>query len=360
MPVKLFGGSSLKIAVIDVAAQEGGALSVLNDFCNTLLNMNSTNEWYIVTSIVSIEESDHIHNIQIPAIKKTWLHRILWEKSCYKKMMKKLGIDVVLSLQNNALPSGRWRQLVYFHNVLLLQKPGMFKVYHKNERRFVVYANVLGPYIRRTLKRADKVIVQAENVKNQILKFNNSIDIEVIRPELNFDLAIDKSPQISGYIYPALPLSYKNFEAIIDAERRLNSIGKKVEILLTIDGTENEYAAEIIDKVKKVEGIKCIGRQSRESILEYYKTHGLIMVSKLESFGMPILEAMMYKTVVVALDYPYAAELLKDYNRAHICDVNTLSEAIIEGQHDYNVGNYTRHMDGGWKKLINLVETIQG
>lgn len=346
----------MNIAVIDVAAESGGALSVLNDFCDELRKLEAKDHWYIVTSVVRIEETEYLHNIRIPGIKRSWFHRILWEKFCFSKLMRERKIDVVVSLQNNAFPKGNWKQVVYFHNVLLLKHNISFSFFKGEERPFFIYSKILGPYIRRTWKNADKMYVQTENVKRLVGESGFRGDVEVVLPSIHLEDKIEVvNKRVKGYIYPATAASYKNHMAIIMAVENINRKLKKVEILFTIDERDNKYARKLVERAKNVSGIYFVGKLSRNEIFKYYKEYGVIMVSKLESFGMPLLEAKTFQTVIVAIDYPYAKELLEGYNRAYLVSEEKLDEALISGLMDEQHGNYVAEQLNWVQKMVSFI-----
>lgn len=350
----------MNIAVVDVAANEGGALSVLKDFCDTLCNLtDEDNEWYIITSVVDIEENRFIHNIKYPEIKKSWKKRMQWEKQVLPKLLADLKIDIVFSLQNNAFQKGSYKQIVYLHNVLMLQKFGMFIDFKPYNRNLAIRTNILAPYIRNTWKNADKMIVQGKSVKEQLSRYYHKKDIEVVRPNVQCAAEVrNVARQIKGYIYPTSGFSYKNIEAIIEAERTLNSKGVMVEVLVTIDGTENGYTKAIVESAKDVGGIKFIGIQSRERLFQLYKDYGLLMTSKLESFGVPIIEAMMVGTVVVGIARPYFLELTKGYERCYCADQESdLAKLMQEGLLNSLIGNYA-YQEEGWIKVIDIIKNL--
>lgn len=350
----------MNIAVIDVAAESGGALSILNDFCEELNKLETNDHWYIITSVVEIKETKYLHNIKIPQIKYSWFCRFFWEKFCFINLMKKLKIDIVVSLQNNALPKGKWKQAVYFHNILLLKHNISFSFLKSEERIFYIYSKILGPYIRHTWKNADKLYVQTKSIKEKIKKSGFLYDIEVISPEISLEnISKLDGNRIKGYIYPASANSYKNHMAIIKAVEKINKNGGNVEVLFTIDGSENEYALKMVNAAKKVCGIRCIGKLTRNELFHYYQEYGVIMVSKIESFGMPLLEAKAFQTVVVAIDYPYARELLKGYNRAYLVGEDKLAQGIIEGLKDSHRGNYVENKLNSWKKMIESITRLK-
>ncbi len=347
----------MKIAVVDVAASVGGALSVLNDFCDTIRKRRDENTWYILTSVIKIQESDNIINLQYPEVKKSWWSRIHWEKNVFPELMRKYEIDVVFSLQNSALLGGNYKQIVYFHNVLLLQKIGTFVNLKMCDLQNAIRVNILGPYTRKTWKNADIIIVQENFVKELISKYYDENKVVVVRPNVNIEQTSEEiSTSICGYIYPASALSYKNIEALIEAERSLNKQNKEINIMITIQGNENSYARRMVKKAKNVRGIRFIGRQDRKKLYELYKNYGLIMTSRLESFGMPIIEAMQSGTVVIGLDKEYFTEIANGYSRAYVAlEEDNLPEIMEKGLRDTKAGNYVNENNEGWESVIDII-----
>lgn len=351
----------LRIAVVNVAAETGGTVSLLWDFVNRISDVDSQNEWYIFTSVIKIAETKNIHNIQFPQIKKSKMHRIFWEYKVFPNLMKKYGIDIVLSMQNNGLPCRVQRQIVYFHNVLLIQKIYKFSLFKKIERSYFIHQFLKYPYIRHSWKYADLMIAQGESVKAMLSNYYPAEKIVVIPPSLNLDIKKPCSKNVKGFIYPAGAGAYRNFEVIIDAVRKLERNGKYVEVLFTISGEENSYAREIKRRANMTSGIHLIGRQPRELILQMYESYGLIITSRLESFPFPILEAMHYQTAIVALDLPYVQDQIQmtGYNRIYLAksDGTDLKEKIMEALEDKREGNFSMKSDSA-KAVIKLLEGI--
>ena len=353
----------MRIAVVDVAAQSSGALSVLNDFVDTLVEQESgtEDEWFIITSIVDTNEANNIHNIKYPEIKRSWLHRLWWDYSSFRRLVKKLKVDLVFSLQNNGLPTKKLKQVVYFHNVLLVQHSFKFSFRVKAERILAIYSRILGPYIRYSWKNADAIIVQGDSVKQQVGRYFPMSQIYVCKPKVKMEQQTIAVGKIKGFIYPATALKYKNFEMIIEAVKKLEEAGRQTEILFTISGNENTYAERIKKEAEKTKSIKLIGYQNREFILEKYKEYGLIITSRLESFPVPIREAMCCQTVIVALDLAYVLDFTQSalYNRLHIAqdNIDSLVLAMQEALSDEEKGNYVlKDEEDSMKQLINILK----
>lgn len=356
----------MRIAVVDVAAQNGGALSVLNDFVDALLEQESgtENEWYIITSVVSTREAENIHNIKCPEVKRSWLHRLWWEYSTFRRLVKRLKIDIVFSLQNNGLPVKKVKQVVYFHNVLLVQNNCKFSFFVGAERIFAIYSRILGPYIRYSWKNADAIIVQGNSVKDQVSRYFSKKQIYVCKPNVIIGSGAVSKGKVRGFIYPATAMIYKNFELIVEAVKQLELAGTRTEVLFTITGDENQYAEKIKREAAQTKSIKLIGYQTRETILQKYLEYGLIITSRLESLPVPILEAMNYQTAIVALNLPYVKDIVQSvhYNRIYIAqnDADSLASTMSDALNDENIGNYVlKDEEDSMRQLINIIKRVE-
>ena len=176
----------MNIAIIDVAAESGGALSVLMDFLNFIKQYDAAKEhqWFVFTSKEVLVSEAHIVNLIFPEVKKSWLHRIKWENADLIKQLKKNKIDAVFSLQNTGLLRSDIYQAVYFHNILLLQDAGKYSLRKKEERKYAFYTKVIAPYTRWTLSKAKKIIVQTDAVRRQLAPAVKCSDIAVVRPNV--------------------------------------------------------------------------------------------------------------------------------------------------------------------------------
>ena len=93
----------MRILVYDVAADSGGAATVLQSFYEEFCK-DRDNEYVFVLSVFRLETKPHIEVVNIPWIKKSPLHRLYFDQVVAHRLVKKYRIDQVLSLQNIELP----------------------------------------------------------------------------------------------------------------------------------------------------------------------------------------------------------------------------------------------------------------
>ena len=71
----------MKVLVYDVAAEDGGGLFVLKNFYEQVLAYPIDGiEWVFMTSIAILEEATDITVLSYGWIKKSWFHRLFFEK----------------------------------------------------------------------------------------------------------------------------------------------------------------------------------------------------------------------------------------------------------------------------------------
>ncbi len=322
----------MKIAIVDVAAQTGGAASVLNDFVNALAASPAArkHQWLVLTSVLSVPECAHVKNLRFPEVKKSRLARLRWERRVFPRVMREHGVNVVVSFQNKALPKGPWRQVVYFQNMLLLAKASRFSLLKKEERPYAIYTHIIGPLTRRSWKNACFFAVPTKVVASVMEKYlPRGAEVMV------FPSTIQPHPpvfygwdEIGGLIYPAGVMPYKRQAELVNHIRMPE--GKK--LFLTMTGQENEYAKRVRALTEGRTDILLTGFLPREEILSGYDhgTYGLIVVSEIESYCVPFAEAMQSGVPIVAADYPYAREVLGDYENAFFVrpDLGDLNEKV--------------------------------
>jgi hypothetical protein len=68
----------MKVMVFDVAADGGGALSVLNDFYNEYKS-DTENDYIFIISTPKLKETENIKVLNFPWIRKSWFHRLYFD-----------------------------------------------------------------------------------------------------------------------------------------------------------------------------------------------------------------------------------------------------------------------------------------
>ena len=353
-----------KIAVIDVAAENSGAKSLFDDFI-TFISSNNRNidyQWDIYTSCLEIKETGNIKLYKDQNIKKSWIHRIIWENITFPNINKRKKYDLIISLQNKGVPVKSVKQIVYFHNILLTQNKIKFSPIKKSERLLYIYSKVLGPLSIRSLKNVSAVFVQNTTTLNNLKNKIKNIPIFIIKPNINIQNIRNqkRSKKINGFVYPATAHSYKCHNLIIKAVQEENW-DQNFKIIFTINGNENSYAQEIMEKCINNSHFKFVGQLDRSHLLNIYKDYGVINCSKLESFCFPLYEAQVFKTPIISVNEDYAKEALENYSYAYICQpkskelAHSMKKAL---KNEYpNWITFDNELTSQWEIMMNWINT---
>lgn len=367
----------MRIIVLDYAADSGGALSILNDFYDYILKNAPHHEWVFVVSTAKLLPYEHVKIMHFPDIKKSWLNRIIWEKRYLKKVIYEEKADIVFSLQNLIVPGLNLPQIVYVHQSIPFQNVKNFSFCNHEERLLAIYQKIIGRKIWWSIKNANAVIVQSHWMKEAILKklCDCRDKVFVIRPSVDLKLLANKNlvssesatrNNVSTFFYPAGALTYKNFDCLIKAAYRLleNNIND-FRIVLTLKGDENSYAARIKKMATGLgERVLFAGKMSREEVFKMYQSSVLVFPSYIETFGLPLLEATLLGSIVLASDCPFSREILRGYQNAYYFDpfnVEELSELmsrVISGSivATHNVESGVIQDVDSWKEVLSVIE----
>ncbi|MBO0996442.1 glycosyltransferase [Bacillus sp. SD075] len=324
----------MNIMVFDVPAEKGGALSVLNDFYDEVVESEHANiNWIFVLSNPILNETENIKVLRFPWIKKSWGHRLYFDQVIAPKLVKKYKADKVFSLQNITIPRVNCEQIIYVHQSLPFVE---YKFTFKNNKLFWIIQNIIGKNIISSIKKAKKVIVQTEWMKQACVQKANveNQKIEVISPAINFKINkyfVPGNESQTTFFFPASGMQYKNHQVIIDACKELkNLIHLKYEIIFTLTGNESQYVEGLYNQIKEDRlPIHFSKAMSRADVFAMYAKSILIFPSYIETFGLPILEARLHKGIILAADTPFAHEILDDYANAYFFNPFDSNELVI-------------------------------
>lgn len=324
----------MNIMVFDVPAENGGALTILKQYYEKAVN-DKNNKWIFVISTPDLVETDNIKVLRYPWVKKSWFHRLYFDKFVANKIVESYEVDEILSLQNVIVKGVKVKQTMYLHQPL----PFVEKRYGITEDfKFWTYQNIISKMIFSSIKKADKVIVQTKWMKETCLKRLDvdSDKFEIQPPVINIKVK-NKYEQEDNenklFFYPSSALMYKNHQIIVEAVKKLKEENiTNYRVLFTLKGNENDNVMKLYKVVKEYNlPIDFIGQINLEDVYCYYSKSILIFPSYIETFGLPMLEARMHGSPIIASDCAFSHEILDGYDK--VCffdpfDVDKLSELI--------------------------------
>lgn len=312
----------MKIIVFDVPASTGGALSILKDFYEEIVQNNDKDiEWIFVLSEPSLKETENLKVLRFPWIKKSWFHRLYFDQFIAPKLVKKFRPDKIFSLQNMIIPKVKTEQIVYVHQPL----PFIDYRFNFSENRIIwIYQNIISQYIFKSIRKSQKVIVQSNWIKKACIEKagvqENKIVVIPPKVPLHIENYFKENEQnLSTFFYPAGASFYKNHRLIVAAcEQLLRNDNYRFQVIFTLRGDENEHIKALYKRVQELKlPIKFIGTIKREKVFEYYSKSILIFPSYVETFGLPLLESKLHKGIILAADTPFSHEILDGYSNAY-------------------------------------------
>jgi glycosyltransferase involved in cell wall biosynthesis len=177
----------------------------------------------------------------------------------------------------------------------------------------------------------------------------------------------DTGNSVKTFFYPVVSRPFKNFETICEASKILQKRNiTNYKILLTIDGTEENYSKYILKKYSLDNKINFMGRISLDEVHKLYgKTDCLLFPSKLETWGLPISEFAEYKKPMIISDLPYAHETASGARKTFYFNPDNAEELanIMEDVINNNLSKFhpttkvavNQPFTQGWDELIELI-----
>ncbi|MFH1309178.1 MAG: glycosyltransferase [Candidatus Omnitrophota bacterium] len=312
-----------KIIVSAVNLTEAGPLSILKD-CLEYLSCDLAGAYEIIALVNDQRFFDYekIKFYSFPWAKKSWFARLYYEYIYFSKFSKKVKPHLWLSLHDITPNVETDIQAVYCHNPSPFYSLSLKDVY-LGGYKFVLF-NLLYRFLYAVnIKKNDFVIVQQDSLRS---KFNRLIGVDnivVAHPVITAPIDASLSREdMCTFFYPAFPRVFKNFEIICKAAEMLIKQGIcDFQVIFTISGDENRYARYIYNSFKHMGNIKFAGIQSRDKVFELYNSVScVIFPSRLETWGVPIIEAKLFKKPIFLSDLEYARETLGAYDKVKFFD----------------------------------------
>lgn len=313
----------MNIMVYDVAAESGGAMSILEYFYE-IHKKNKKNHYYYILSTCQLNDTDNITVINVPNVKKGWIYRLWFDYIGVKKYLKKFEIDEILSLQNTIVPCFKGKQTVYEHNALPFVE---YRFTLKEDKKLWVYQNVIGKIMLSGIKKADRVIVQTDWMKQSIIRRAPETEkkIEVCFPQINLlEGYIYRQTDRCCFFYPANAASFKNHKLILEACAQLKE--KRVTdytIIFTLRGNETDEIRSLYTKGQRENyDIRWVGTLSKTEVFKWYEKSVLLFPSYVETIGLPIYEAMSVGCPLLLANCQYAKNVANNYKNVQYFDYN--------------------------------------
>jgi glycosyltransferase involved in cell wall biosynthesis len=306
------------VVVSAVNLVEGGTLTILRQ-CLASLRAGLDAGWRIVALVHDrgLAPVDGVDYLEFPAIKSSYLRRLLFEYVACRRLSRALDADLWIALHDLTPVVHARRQVVYCHN------PMPFHRLSWREARLtpalVPFALFQGLLYGVNIRRNAAVVVQQDWLRDAFKRRYGVERVIVARPVPAVSAVaprpVSPAPLL---IYPTLPRPFKNVEVIGEALRLLEAEGGwRGRVRVTIAGDENAYARDLRRRYGGLASLEFVGLQTREQMAaQYAQADALVFPSRLETWGLPLTEAQQHGLAILVADLPYARETMGDYARA--------------------------------------------
>lgn len=362
-----------KLVISGINVYTAGVLSIYKDCLRELINLHYNQQFEIIAFVYKEKLFEEFKNdvtiFELPNSRKSWIHRIYYEYIYFKNYSKKTEIEIWFSIHDmtpNVLSKKRY---VYCHNATPFYKPKLKEIKYTNIR-FMWY--FFYKYIYKiNIKKNDFVIVQQDWIRNNFKNMYNLKNVIVAHPDMkkeiiNLEDGKYKNNSFGHYnfIYPSYPRNFKNIELICEAaSNAIKNNYKNFSIVLTLDGSENQYAKELVKRYAHIEQLKFVGVLQREELFKYYqRTDCLLFSSKLETWGLPISEFKVFQKPMILIDLPYTHETLGKYEKVNFfSELEDLTKYMIKeliNAKDYQGNEEVEVIQPyaeNWEKLFEII-----
>ena len=325
------------LVISGINLTDGGALSVYLDCVKELLN-NGYDEKYNIILLVSnkklFPEDPRVRYIEFKKSKKNWLYRLYYEYIYFKSFSKKLGVDIWISLHDMTPNVVANKRYVYCHNPSPFNKMKFSEA--KYGWKYYLFSKFYKYLYKINIKKNNAVIVQQDWMREEFKKMFQIDNVIVARPSIpTVSTPISDESKASNkaiFIAPSFPRYFKNFQVVCRAARLLKEKSiDNFEVIITVDGTENEYSKELVQAFGAIKNIVFSGILPREELFKIYsKANCLVFMSKLETWGMPIIEFKPTGKSMILADLPYTHETVGDYNDVSFVSVDDYKQLAIQ------------------------------
>ena len=355
---------------------EGGPLTIYKD-CLRCVEKYFLENYEIVALVhnreLFSEFDSRIKFIEFMDSKKSYLKRFYYEYFYFKRLSKKLKPYLWFSLHDMTPNVVTDKRAVYCHNPIIFYDVKRKDVI--NEFKMFMFSKFYKYIYKINIKKNNFVVVQQDWIRKRFKKIFKIKNVVVAHPNVVIDDSNNnyKNTKIvkNSFLYPSFPRIFKNFEVICKAVEILeNKNIENFKVYLTIDGSENIYSKEIVEKYGRLKCIEFIGLQTRENLMKYYsKIETVIFPSKLETWGLPISEAKAFGKNIILADLEYAHETLGTYEKVMFFgpdNAEKLAEKIEmlinDDENMKNIefdGNFEKNIEKpfckNWKELFDIL-----
>jgi hypothetical protein len=303
----------------------GGSKVLLEYLLKELLDRNLiTNYYFLIDCRLKSNYIDKINNDQYKIIKgKEFDRKLFYKRNCdkFSRFFCMANVPPPIRIKYNDV-------FILFHNAHILNSiNSVISIY--SAFKYVLKKQ----YIFLINSRKYIWIVQTQNMEKLLSSFFKFNKIEIIPFfELCTTDSLLECKNIPNFIYVADGQPQKNHRFLLKTwDVLFSNYNINYNLYLTIGSNYKPLLSDILDLNKK--GIKIInlGHLSHHQVLNYYKIcEFLLYPSYIESFGLPLIEAVNAGCKVISINKPYIYDVVLPSETFNEFEVNKLVDIIIK------------------------------
>ena len=262
---------------------------------------------------------------------------ILWQQLTLPRLLKQYQIDVFWGPEQT-LPLGKasCKKVLTVHDFV-------YKRYPETMRKSVRWIN--NHIGESSIKEADVVAVNSDFTKSELLHYHPNIEhgkIAVVPCGINCVVTpLCANPQRKGLLFVGSLEPRKNFGNLVKALEILDKKGIQVTLTMTgPKGWKNSSENSLLQNSPVAKNIQHLGFVSDDDLKNLYaKSAAVIFPSVYEGFGLPVLEALNYKTPVLTTKGSVMEEIAGDcgiyFDAQNPESIAQTIEAFLNGPQDF-------------------------
>lgn len=319
-PTKIF------INTLPVHNATGGMKTFLLELLNAFADSKNTNIEYCLICSKSnsnvfdeVVKNEKIKRIIIPVNSLNIVVRVFFEQLKMNQLFKKEKNAILLNICNVAVMKCSIPQ------VTILQAPLSLSSLRKTlPSKYILISTLHKIYydlfVMRSVNISAKTIAVSEFMRQFLKKYDNKI--EVIHEGVNFKQFQQISDNLSGsktdsYILSVSTLfPYKNMDKLIIAYSILKKRGCNQKLYIAgrdPDGKQLDILKKLTKDLELVDDVNFVGLVPYNKVPDLYKNAELFMfLSSVETFGLPVLEAMVSGVPVIASNAMSVPEVVNE------------------------------------------------
>ena len=310
------------MVVSAVAAFAGGPFTILEQAVEAARRSPGVNFAFLVHDAARWHEDGNLRFVPLPWARRSYTRRVYAEYVLFPSLSRRWHPDAWLSLHDTTPPVRVESQAVYCHNPLPYWHPTLRDL--RFDRLEFARSFLYGVVMRAFASRNDHVVGQLPWYTEFIGRYMRvpRDRLLVVAPRAAGTV---RSTDPAGHsvleegphdrfecVYIALPRVFKNFEEAIDL---CDQPG--LRLTLTISGEENLYARHVRGYARTRGVVRFAGPLSHgDSLATIATADAVLFPSRLETYGLPVQEAMDRNRVVVLPVRPWTVSVAGGYDRA--------------------------------------------